>query len=357
MAKTLRVAIIGQGRSGRDIHAHYLKTDPRYKIVAVADPMQDRRERAQRELGCEAFPTHEALLARTDLDLVINATPSKFHAPYTLAFLKKGFNVLSEKPMANRAKDVDRLIAASEKSGKVLAIFQQSRFAPYFQQVKKVIKSGVLGEIIQVSIAFNGFSRRYDWQTLTEEMGGNLLNTGPHPLDQALQLLGGDDMPRVTCLMRNAISYGNAEDHVVLILTVPGRPIINLEISSCCPYPCFTYNIYGTRGGLKGSTSELEWQYYNPKSARKLKLIRTPISQPDGTPAYCSDSLEWTKKKWVLPEEQQDWLSYMSGAFYSMLYRTLTKGAPLAITLQQVRRQIAVIEECQRQNPQIYKRK
>jgi hypothetical protein len=46
----------------------------------------------------------------------------------------------------------------------------------------------------------------------------------------------------------------------------------------------------------------------------------------------------------------------MSRSFYDMLYKTLTKGAPLEITPQQVRQQIAVIEEAQRQNPAIYKR-
>jgi hypothetical protein len=47
---------------------------------------------------------------------------------------------------------------------------------------------------------------------------------------------------------------------------------------------------------------------------------------------------------------------YMSRSFYDMLYRTLAKGAPLEITPQQLRQQIAVIEEAQRQNPHIYNR-
>src|SRR5205823_2431956 len=149
-------------------------------------------------------------------------------------------------PLANRAADVDRLIAASERSGKVLAIFQQSRYAPYFQKVREVIDSGALGEIVQVSIAANGFSRRYDWQTLTREMGGNLLNTGPHPLDQALQLFGTDVMPRVTCLMRATVTQGDADDHVMLIMGGEGRPIIDLEISSCCRMPGDSYRVYGT---------------------------------------------------------------------------------------------------------------
>ena len=356
--RTIRVGIIGQGRSGRDIHARYLSGDARrFRVVAAVDPIKKRRERAANECGCDVYARHDPLLKRDDIDLIVNATPSKFHAPLTLEFLKAGFNVLCEKPVAAKAKDVDNLIAAAEKSGKVFAIYQQSRFAPYFEQVRKVIASGVLGDIVQISMASNGFSRRYDWQTLTSEMGGNLLNTGPHPLDQALQLFGTDTMPKVTCFMRSTISYGDADDHVVLILTGEGRPLIDLEISSCCAYPCFTYNVYGTLGGLMGSHGEMEWRYYDPKEAPKLSLKRKPICKPDGTPSYCTDSLRWHKKTWRVPKGKSDLFSYMSGAFYKMLYKTLSTGAPLEITPQQVRQQIAVIEECLRQNPAIYKRK
>src|SRR5438067_4459977 len=229
------VAIIGHGRSGRDIHgAHLSKDTEHYRIVAVVDALEERRQRAEAEYGCVAYADHASLLERSDLDLVLNAGPSRFHVPLTLQFLEAGFNVLCEKPLASRAADVDRLIAASEKSGKVLAIFQQSRYSPAFLQLRRVIDSGVLGDIVQANITYNGFSRRYDWQTLKSEMGGNLLNTGPHPVDQALQLFGTDTMPEVTCFMRNAVSYGDAEDHVLLILSGPGRPLLHVEISSCC---------------------------------------------------------------------------------------------------------------------------
>src|SRR5579871_6771258 len=301
--QTLRVAILGQGRSGRDIHGAYLSRDTeRFRIVAVVDPLSERRARAQAEYGCATYSDYTLLLERDDLDLIVNAAPSKFHVPITLALLEAGYNVLCEKPLASTAADVDRLIAASEQSGKTLAIFQQSRFAPYYRKIREVIASGVLGSIVQISIAFNGFSRRYDWQTLTSEKGGNLLNTGPHPLDQALQLFGTDIMPQVTCFMRNAISYGDADDHVLLILNGENRPLIQLEISSCCRYPTHTYNVYGKRGGLKGTTSHLEWEYYDPQTAPDLKLITTPLNGPDGTPAYCSDALTWRKEEWSAPK-------------------------------------------------------
>ena len=187
----IRVAIIGQGRSGRNIHGNFLARVPeQYKIVAVTDPIEKRRKRGEEEYGCESYGDYKEVLKRDDIDLIINASPSHLHVPITLDALNAGFNVLCEKPLARKVEEVDMLIEASEKAGKVLAIFQQSRYAPYFRQVRKVIDSGVLGRIVQISIKFSDFSRRWDWQCLQKNYGGSLLNTGPHPLDQALQLLG-----------------------------------------------------------------------------------------------------------------------------------------------------------------------
>ncbi|OGV66018.1 MAG: oxidoreductase [Lentisphaerae bacterium RIFOXYB12_FULL_65_16] len=361
--KKIRVGIIGQGRSGRDIHGVYLVKDERYQIVAVTDRIQDRCQRAVAEYKCEAHDDYRELLKRKDLDLVVNASFSHLHVPITLECLQAGHNVLCEKPLASKAADVDTLIAASAKAGKTLAIFQQSRYAPYFQQVRQVIGSGALGRIVQISVAFNGFGRRWDWQTLNEYNGGNLLNTGPHPLDQALVLFG-DGMPKVTCFMdRTEGCFGDAENHVKLILSGEGHPLIDLEISSCCAYPCFTYNVYGTLGGMKAAMANAEWKYFKWDEAPQQQVTKVPLSKPDGTPAYASEQLTWSNETWPKAAgEAEKKTGYVPAApstnltqeFYSMLYRTLAEGKPLEITPQQVRRQIAVIEECHRQNPQIH---
>jgi len=344
--KQIRVGVIGQGRSGYDIHVSHLRRDRRYKVVAVADPVADQRAQAEKELGAEGYADHRLLLARDDLDLVVNAAPSHLHVPITLEAFKAGHNVLCEKPLARYVRDVDRMMAASKRAGKLLAIYQQSRFAPYFMQVRKVIDSGVLGRIVMIKGAFNGFARRWDWQTLQENHGGNLLNTGPHPMDQVLQLFG-EGMPEVKCIMDRANTWGNAEDHVKVLLTGKNRPTIDLEVSSCAAYSPYTYLVYGTRGGLRATTSEASWRYYKPKQAPEQKLIRTPLPGR----RYCREQLPWVEKTWTVPKSKSHMFPTMAKAFYTHLYATLTEGAPLVITPQQVRRQIAVIEECHRQNP------
>lgn len=319
----------------------------KYEIAAVADPMEGRINDAVEQLGAEGYRDYKDLLKRTDLDLVVNASPSHFHVPISLEAMDGGQNVLCEKPLARYASDVDKLIAKSKETGKLFAIFQQSRFAPYFQQIRKVIDSGVLGRIVLVRIAFNGFGRRWDWQTVQEYNAGNLLNTGPHPMDQALQLFGTDAMPEVTCIMDRANTFGDAEDFVKVILKGKDRPVIDLECSSCNAYPTHMYNIDGTLGGLKGTANHIDWKYYRPEEAPEQHLIREPL--PDRK--YCSEQLTWHEESWDLPEERKDWMQYMTREFYTHLYETIVNGAPLVIPPEQVRQQIAVIEECHRQNP------
>jgi len=151
--------------------------------------------------------------------------------------------------------------------------------------------------------------------------------------------------------MYRANTYGDAEDYVKLIMRAPGHPVVDLEISSCCAYPAFTYNVQGTRGGLQGTMKHIDWKYFKPEEAPEQKLITEPLRKEDGTPAYCSEKLNWHVESWDVSEENRDLFATTSGAFYNMLYKVLAEGGELEITPQQVRRQIAVIEECHRQNP------
>lgn len=352
MSKVIKVGIIGQGRSGYNIHAAAMKTMPeKYRIVAVSDMDESYRQRAIEEFGCEAYSDYKQLLDRKDIDLIVNASPSHLHVPLTEEFLLAGFDVLCEKPLARKAEEVDRLIAASDRTGARLTIFQQSRFAGAFQQIMNVVKSGKLGRIVQARIAFNGFQRRWDWQTLQSNNGGNLLNTGPHPLDQCLQIFGAESMPEVMCVMDRVNTFGDAEDYVKVMMRKAGHPVIDLEISSCDALPLGVYHVQGQYGTISGSMNELTIKYYDPNKAPKQELVRTPMKNASGQPAYCSETLDWIEEKWELPEEYRAGFDYLNRIYYKKLYDTLVHGADMEVTAAQVRMQIAVIEECHRQNP------
>ena len=98
-----KIAIIGQGRSGRDIHGAFLKTEENvyFEVAAVVEADEFRREMARKEYpGCKVFADYQELFGETDLDLVVNASYSDMHYPITKDLLEHGFNVLVEKPFA-----------------------------------------------------------------------------------------------------------------------------------------------------------------------------------------------------------------------------------------------------------------
>jgi predicted dehydrogenase len=352
----IRVAILGQGRSGRDIHgACLINMKDKYTIAAIVDPLEGRRERGVREFGCAGFENYRQLIERKDelkLDLVINATPSPFHYSVTKELLGNGFCVLCEKPFAQTVAQVDELAGLARQNNVNLAVFQQSRFMPVFVKIRDIIASGALGRIIQVSMEWSGFSRRWDWQTLQENVAGSLYNTGPHPVDQLLRLLDYDGMPDVRCYMNRVNTWGDAEDYVKLIVTAPDKPVIDLEVSSCNAYPGCQYIIHASNGGLRADNGHIDYKYFKPEESPPQTLRREPISQPDGTPVYCRENLKWYEESWDVSDEGTDTaFDTLAHKFYCMLYGVIREGAPLEITVAQVRQQIAVIEEAHRQNP------
>ena len=341
------VAILGLGRSGYGIHARWLSQQPgRFRIVAVADRLADRRDRAKHEFGCDAVRDGRAVLGRDDIDLVINALPSHLHPHVSIKVLRSGHHLVCEKPVARKTVEFDRVVAVARRARRIFVPFHQRRFSPSFEKIRSVIDSGVLGEIVSINIAFNSFSRRWDWQTLQEFNGGNLLNTGPHVVDMALCLLDFHKPEKIFCAVRRANTAGDAEDHVKLVLHTRRQPVVDIEISSCAAYPPATFTINGTRGGLTGGSDGLRWQYFDAKQAPKLTLSRQPIPGP----AYCREELAFTKRSWKARGRQVDEFSYMCGAFYHQLYDAVRSGAAVPIAGREVRVLVQVLEECRRQN-------
>lgn len=350
--KKIRVAVIGYGRSGRDIHKHLLEQLPeQYALAGFVDQDPQRRAMIRRETGLEAIRDYTELFCRqAEIDLVVNASFTQDHARISKALLEQGFSVLSEKPAAKTVEAFDGLLESAAKSGAEYLVFQQYRFSPAYQKIKACIASGVLGDILQIDLRYDNFSRRWDWQTLQACDAGSLRNTGPHPVDHALDLMGFPEAVQVTARMRCAHTFGDAEDYVKLILQAERAPLIDLEISSangCCPH---TFLVQGTRGYLIGDTARLDWKYYKEEEAPAHEVVRAPLRNESGEPVYCGEKLPMHEGFWQAEGEEKDDFNCKGLVFYRNLYRHLTEGAAFEIRPEQVRQQIAVIEEAHRQN-------
>ncbi len=343
----ISVAVIGLGMSGRVIHCRYFATAPeRWRLVAVADPSAERRASASAEYGCAAYPDYQGILANHAPDFVVNASPNHLHVPISLDLLRHGLNVISEKPVAESLEGFDTLVRAAEEAGRAFAVFQDLRFTPHFVQLRKVLDSGLLGRILQVSIYSNNYARKWDWRTLKSSGGGNLMNIAPHLIDQAVLLLGDGARPQVLCRLDPANSFGDADNYVKIVLSAPDRPLIDIEASSSAACPPFRYCVQGVSGGLLGWAHKMSWRYFKPEEAPRRELVRAPLADAQGNPTFCTEELRWYEESW---EDERDEYEVAPRAFYESFHRSWTSRTPFEVGLQQVRRQMEIVEECRRQ--------
>ncbi len=153
------VAVIGAGLRGNTYANECAKLKDTFKIVAVAEPIADRRESMKQKYNIPdnmCFETDEQLLAQPKLaDIVIIATMDRDHFKPTMAAIDKGYDILLEKPMSPEPEECIKIKKAAEKKGVFLLICFVLRYTPFFNAVKKLIKDGTIGEVINIQHAEN----------------------------------------------------------------------------------------------------------------------------------------------------------------------------------------------------------
>lgn len=141
----------------------------------------------------EVVPTLSEILFDPSIELVVVTSPNEYHYPHAEAALQNGKHVILEKPFAVSADDGKKLIALAKRKKKVLAVFQNRRWDGDFLTTKKIVDSGVLGEIIDFETHFDRYRpevEKHKWRNQNRTGSGLLFDLGPHLIDQTLALFG-----------------------------------------------------------------------------------------------------------------------------------------------------------------------
>lgn len=351
MQRKLNLAIIGQGRSGRDIHGLYYLSEKNkyYNVKYVVDADAGRRAMAEKRYpGCITLADYKELY-NCDVDIVVNASFSDCHYPITKDLLEHGKNVMVEKPFGRNVYECETLMKTAEKNNVLLAIFHNTQPAPYFVHALKLIKDGTLGDVKQISIRFNGFARRWDWQTLQKKVAGGLYNTGPHPIGMALGFLDFDkDTKVVYSKLDTALTSGDSDDYAKVLLTAPNKPLVDLEISSIDAFSDYTLKIQGSKGTLKSTPKGYKMKYIVDGENPERTVIEEFLKDAEGNPIYCSEKLVAHEES---GEYDGDAFSVGTPTIYENLYYALTEGKELFVKPWQAAMVINVIETAHAQNP------
>ena len=158
-------------------------------LKGVYDIKEERQELA-RERGLYAYPSFEAVLADPEVDILTLAVPNDVHKDLAIRAMAAGKNVISEKPVTLSSADLQEMIDASEKYGKLFTVHQNRRWDEDFLAMKEVYESGKLGYVFNIESRVHG-SRGIpgDWRQRKAHGGGMMPDWGVHLIDQMLQMI------------------------------------------------------------------------------------------------------------------------------------------------------------------------
>jgi len=198
MTNTVRWGILGTGRIARDF-ATALRDTPGATLAAVASRERPTAEAFADEFGIPLrLAGYDSLAACADVDLVYIGTPHAMHAENALAMLAGGKGVLCEKPFALNRAQAEQVVALARSRRVFLMEAMWTRFMPALAEAKRILASGVLGEVSQASADF-GFAATGgpEARLFNPALGGGaLLDVGIYPLSITAYLLGAVDAVR-----------------------------------------------------------------------------------------------------------------------------------------------------------------
>ncbi|TMS16825.1 putative oxidoreductase YjhC [Larimichthys crocea] len=193
MAHRVHVIVVGAGCRG-EIYSQYANVHPeRVKVVAVADPRKFARTKLQQQhkiVDENIFEDWHSIVEREKFaDAVLICTPDRLHKEPAVAFAKKGYHVLLEKPMATTPEDCVAIVEACIQSGVMLSVGHVLRYDPVIHKIKELIDAGVIGDVIHIQhlepVGFYHFAHSFvrgNWRNEAESSFA-LLAKSCHDID------------------------------------------------------------------------------------------------------------------------------------------------------------------------------
>jgi scyllo-inositol 2-dehydrogenase (NADP+) len=320
--RTLRCGLLGYGlnwQMGKN-HAGWIDATPGLKAVAACDINPERTAAAKKEFPhFDTFLSLDEMLKMQDLDLVVNITPHHLHAALTLQCLKSGRHVVSEKPFCLTVDEASSIIRAARRNKRMVSVFHNRRWDGDYMALREAIGRGLLGEVYHTETWCGRYGRPgATWRSDKALSGGTLYDWGSHFIDWTLRLHNKRVAQVMGLFHKRQWHAVTVEDAAHAVIRFEGGAEAEHQQTWLAAVPRAKWRVLGTLGGLtynwEAETADLT------SYASGVKIEGKIAAKP----------------------------TYGCLEYYRNIADHLLLGEPLAVTPEQAREVIAVIETAER---------
>jgi scyllo-inositol 2-dehydrogenase (NADP+) len=344
MKKKINTAIIGYGMAGSVFHSPIVSSLDSFVLNKIYTKNVDSIN-AIHKLYPSTLPVSNVkeILSDEEVELVVIASPNTHHFSLAKEAILAGKHVVIDKPFTVNSTEATELISLAQKHERVMSIFQNRRWDSDFKTVKKVINSGMLGNLVECEIhmdRYRNYIKDRAWREDDIPGSGVLFDLGSHLIDQALNLFG---LPSaITADLRMQRQVSRTTDNFELILHYN-----NLKVTLKCgmlvraELPHFI--LLGENGSFIKYGVDLQEE--------DLKSGLTPLTKANWgeEPESLYGTIFTTEKgldiKGKVKSEKGDYREY-----YANIYDVIVNNAELIVTPDQAKNTIRLIEYAMESN-------
>lgn len=332
----VKVGIIGFGYMG---HFHLEKTShfDDVTVVSVFDNNEEKLQEAEKE-GFEVYRTLEDFL-KSDIDLVVIATPNQWHAPYAIAAMKAGKNVMCEKPATMSVKELEDIMKCSEETGKFFTVHQQRRFDPDYRAVCDVVHSGQIGKVTTIESRVLGERGVcFGWRADPESGGGMLYDWGVHLLDQILRMYKDEQVTSVHARILSVLTPA-VDDFFEITMMLTNGVCAKVSVGTFALQKLPRWFVFGDRGTMKlddfsgtvGGVARIKGEVKGFDSVVGQKVLGPSRTMAPLQPEHL--------EKLDIPVEED-----MTLAYWTNLVKAAQGMEEPLVTTEQILRQMKIVE-------------
>ncbi len=320
----IKSAILSFGMSGRVFHAPFLALHPGFDLYGIWERVRSESVAIYPEV--KIFRSIEEILSDESIELVVVNTPTATHFEFTRQVLEAGKHVVVEKAFTTTPEEAILLKELAEKKGKVLSVFQNRRWDSDFKTVKKIVREGWLGEIVEAEFHFDRFKAALNSKVHKEVPGpgaGLLIDLGPHLIDQALHLFGKPQS--VFGDLRITRPGSLVDDYFEILLFYPNLRV-RLKSGYLVREPLPAYILNGRAGSFLKTRADVQ---ENDLQANKQPNLIDWGTEPESEQGLIHTEMNGKVIREKIPTLPGNYYDYYEGVFQS-----IRNGKPVQVTAE-----------------------
>jgi scyllo-inositol 2-dehydrogenase (NADP+) len=333
-AQMINTVVVGHGLAGRAFHCPLIRRQPDLHLYGIV--ARDAKVRAEAVSlwgdGVQGYADLKPALADPAVDLIVIATPHDSHADLAVQALDSSKHCVVDKVMALTTAEADRMIAARDRSGRMLSVFHNRRWDWDYLTVKNLLEESAIGRPILFESSVCRYAPPRGWRGFTDAAGTILHDWGAHLVDQALQF-GLGPCQRVTAWITAAPWQGvDSGGHGRMMLEFDTL-LFHIESSRICRLDRPRWSIIGTEGGF------VKYGIDPQEEALRAGDIDRAAEAPAHQATLRRSGSDGQTIETPYPTVRAHWDSY-----YRNIAEFLHGRSPLAVTAEQGREVVRLLE-------------